>query len=357
MRPWFANPWAFSLLSLMPLLSVLGFFALRRRRQALARLGNRMTLEILIAPRPGWRLLRSLSMSVAMTLLATAIAGPQWGRDWSQSVAPGRDLVVVLDLSRSMFAEQPSRLERARSGLIDLIASLKQRGGHRVALVAFAGRPRVLCPLTHDYDHLREVVEALDMTGPPREVLATENEASGTRIGAGLREALDLHDPRHQGYQDTLLLSDGDDPLRDGEWRLPAAETRARGIPIHTVGLGDPGRDHTIPLGEDRTLEHEGQQVRTRLREEPLREIAEITDGTYTAVQTGAFPLGQLFRATIEPRPVREESDDTLPLLQQRYAWFLGGALGLLALDMLLGQRTRSHRALVALTKPGERGS
>ena len=70
--------------------------------------------------------------------LVLGIAGPQWGRDWTQPVAPGRDLVVVLDLSRSMFAEQPSRLHRARAGLVKLAEALKERGGHRVALIVFA---------------------------------------------------------------------------------------------------------------------------------------------------------------------------------------------------------------------------
>jgi Ca-activated chloride channel family protein len=345
---WFANPWAFGLLGLTPLLSLLGFFAARRRRRALARLGNLLTLEVLIASRPWRRFLRASALSLGLTLLVVGIAGPQWGRDWSQSVAPGRDLVVVLDVSRSMFAEQPSRLERARAALADLVRALKGHGGHRVALVAFAGRSTVLCPLTHDYDHFAETVAALDAQHLPRDVAATDDEVSGTRIGAGLREAAELLDPRYRGYQDVLLLSDGDDPASDGEWRLPAAEGRAREIPIHTVGLGDPDADSPIPLGDGRTLEHDGKPVRTRLREGPLREIAEMTEGIYIPARTKALPLGKLFREYIEGRPVREDSEDALPLYQQHYAWFLGAALALLAGEMALGGRTRSNRAAVA---------
>src|SRR5688500_19710345 len=113
-QDWFANPWAFWLFCLMPLLSVVGFFTLRRRRRALTRLGNLLTLEILISTRGWLRFVRACLVSLAMTLLVVGIAGPQWGRDWSQSVAPGRDLVIVLDLSRSMLAEQPSRLQRSK---------------------------------------------------------------------------------------------------------------------------------------------------------------------------------------------------------------------------------------------------
>src|SRR5262249_23508532 len=153
--------------------------------------------------------------SLGLTVLVIGIAGPQWGRDWTQAVAPGRDLVVVLDLSRSMLAEQPSRLHRARAGLINLAESLRERGGHRVARVVFAGRAKVVCPLTHDYDHFREAVEEIDADRLPPDIAPTDDDPSGTRIGAGIRAAVDLHDPRNRGFQDVLLLSDGDDPARD----------------------------------------------------------------------------------------------------------------------------------------------
>ncbi len=78
-------------------------------------------------------------MALGLIALILGTSGPQWGRDWDQSAAPGRDLVVVLDCSRSMFAETPSRLERAKTALLDLCDALKKRGGHRVALVVFAG--------------------------------------------------------------------------------------------------------------------------------------------------------------------------------------------------------------------------
>jgi Ca-activated chloride channel homolog len=339
---WFANPWAFPLLSLPPLVGLLGVFALRRRSRALARLGSQPALELLIAER-GWvRVLRGLLASLGLTLLVVGIAGPQWGRDWSQAAAPGRDLVVVLDLSRSMFAEQPSRLHRAQEGLVKLTETLKERGGHRVALVVFAARGRVVCPLTHDYDHFREVVEDLAPDRLPPDLGPTDDDPSGTRIGAGLRAAVELHDPRFAGYQDVILLSDGDDPARDGaEWRLPAAEARARGIPIHTVGVGDPDADSTIPTPDGPLQDPDGATVRTRLREGPLREIAEITDGVYIPAHTRALPLGRLFRERIESRPVRDDAEDSLPQYQQHYAWFLGGALALLSLSVVVSGFSR----------------
>jgi Ca-activated chloride channel family protein len=334
---WFANPWAFPLLSLPPLVGLLSIFALRQRNRALARLGSQPALELLVAERVWVRLLRGLLASLGLTLLVVGIAGPRWGRDWSQASAPGRDLVIVLDLSRSMFAEQPTRLHRAQEGLVSLSEALKERGGHRVALVVFAARGRVLCPLTHDYDHFRDVVEDLAPDRLPPDLGPDDDDASGTRIGAGLRAAVELHDSRFVGYQDIVLLSDGDDPARDGEWRLPAAEARARGIPIHTIGIGDPDADSTIPTPDGPLQDPAGAMVKTRLREAPLREMAEITGGVYVPAQTRALPLGRLFRERIESRPVRDDSEDALPQYHQHYAWFLGGALALLALSVVVG--------------------
>jgi Ca-activated chloride channel family protein len=345
LRHWFLNTWAFPLMGLMPLLGLLGAFALRRRKRALARLGNQPALELLVAER-GWvRLLRGFLASLGLTVLVVGMAGPQWGRDWTQAAAPGRDLVVLLDLSRSMFAEQPSRMHRAQQGLAKLAETLKERGGHRVGLVIFAGRAKVACPLTHDYDHFRETVEALDPDRLPPDIAPTEDDPSGTRIGTGIRAAVELHEPRFADYQDVLLLSDGDDPAHDGDWRRPAAEARARRIPVHTVGIGNPDEDSTIPTPAGPLKDEQGQPVQTRLREAPLREIAEMTEGVYIAAHTQALPLGRLFRERIESRPVREETEDSLPQYQQHYPWFLGGALALLSLSVVVSGFSRPRSA------------
>jgi Ca-activated chloride channel family protein len=342
LKHWFLNPWAFPLLGLMPLLGLLGAFALRRRSRALARLGSQPALELLVAER-GWvRLLRGFLASLGLTVLVVGIAGPQWGRDWTQAVAPGRDLVVVLDLSRSMFAEQPSRLHRAKAGLTDLAQTLRERGGHRIALVVFAGRARVACPLTHDYDHFRETVEDIDPGRLPPEIAPADDDASGTRIGSGISAAVALHEPRLEGYQDVLLLSDGDDPARDGgDWRLPAAKARARGIAVHAVGIGDPDMGSTIPTPSGPLQDDDGNPVTTRLREGPLREIAELTEGIYIPAHTQALPLGRLFRERIESRPVREDVEDSLPQYQQHYPYFLGAALGLLSCSVVVSGFSR----------------
>jgi Ca-activated chloride channel family protein len=357
LRHWFAHPqllegllqalrrpaWqvgtAFSLLTL--LLVVAGLILRRRRQNRLARFGSRLALQAVAGRRGGFRWLRRLGVTAGVVLLLGGMAGPQWGRDWSQPAAPGRDLVVVLDTSRSMLAQDvlPNRFERARQALADLSYSIQKRGGHRLALVVFAARARIVCPLTHDYNHFRMALADLDPLYPPPGLAPAGPESvSGTRIGAGLQLATKTHDPQFRGYQEILLLSDGDDPVKnEQEWRVGAAAALSRKIPVHTVGIGDPATDSPIPLAGEKVLRHNHEVVMTRLEEQTLELIARATGGTYTPARTGDLQLGELFRERIEPGVTHDPDADLPSLYEQHYVWFYGGALALLALEMAAG--------------------
>jgi Ca-activated chloride channel family protein len=342
--------------ALLPVLAVLAYRAERRRRKALTQLASPSSLTALLSPSAGFVWLRGICQNVGLVLLLVAAAGPQWGRDWGQTATVGRDLVFVLDLSRSMFAQDvlPNRLGRARAAVAELVeTTLRPRPGYRVALVLFAARAKIACPLTHDYNHFLETLLAINLDRPPDDLLPERDGASGTRIGAALHEAVQAFqqdeegDDDLRGYRDILLISDGDDPASDSasERRSGIARARAQHIPVHVVGVGDPESDAVIPF-------HYDQDVSTRLREGPLKDIARATDGTYTPAQQKAFSLGPLFQVCIERRP----GLDVLPVYRQRYPWFLGGALTLLSLEMLIGRRRRlellppASSALLALS-------
>lgn len=342
LRHWFANPWALWLLVLLPALGILATLARRRRRWCLAQLASRPTLAALTTGRRRFRALGALGSSMGLALLIAGIAGPQWGRDREQQMALGRDLVVVLDLSRSMLADDvvgnasPNRLGRARDALADLADEVQRRGGHRLALVVFAARAKVVCPLTRDYDHFREALANLDPADPLLEIgPGPEGPASGTRIGEGLRLAARTHEPRYHGHQDILLISDGDDPAQDEEWRAGIAAALEADIPVHTVGIGDPDNGGRIPQGSGYFL-YNGQEVRTRLQEKPLEQIARRTRGIYTPARTKALPLGELFTEQLAARPGHEDQEDVLPAYHQHYEWFFGGALVVLSMEVLL---------------------
>jgi Cu/Ag efflux protein CusF len=411
MHHWFAHPLILPVLALLLPLSLLAAWSARRRRQALARLGLRTSLGLLLALPRRWQRLRGLCMLFGLIALGIGMAGPQWGRDWQQSAAPGRDLVVVLDCSRSMLAETPSRLERARLALLDLVDAVEKRGGHRLALVAFAGRAKVVCPLTHDYDHFRATLDAIDTLPFDPDLSPVAGQSSGTRIGLGLIEGALAHDDFQRGkikkvdieknvvtitvdgkdqeltvtdetrfagvegikdsalkpgaevafkvsrkdgkpvlldlklggsrhdQGDILLVSDGDDPAHDGEWQDGIDKALALGIPVHVLGIGDPNQARPIRIGTT-VLLHDDKEVRTRLEETPLHAIAEQTKGIYWPARTRAVPLGQMYLDNIVALPMREQSDDTLPLYQQRYLWFLLPAFGLLVCASLFGDRS-----------------
>lgn len=346
--PWLARPQALWLLLVFPLLGAAATWAAYRRRRGLLRLGAFVPAEG--ARSRGAGFLQSLCRTAGLVALVLAVAGPQWGRDQSEATAPGRDVIVALDASRSMLARDmpgrssPSRLGWARDALKDLADRLQERGGHRIGLVVFAGRARLVCPLTEDYDHFREALAATDADDP---AVAPEpadgGPVSGTRIGEGLRLAADLHTPDADGRQDLLLVSDGDDPVADGEWRTGAAEARRRGMRVDVVGVGDPADASPVPLGDGVLRGPDGTRVLTRLEEKPLREIAASTGGIYVPAGRKDVALGRLYRETLQARATRDR-DEHVPVYRPQDVWFFAGALVFLTGDMLVGGRPRRQR-------------
>jgi Ca-activated chloride channel family protein len=336
----FAHPWLLLALTSLVLLAALGWWDQRQRRGALIRFGP---MALAGAQRDRGRL-RGWCITLGLLCVGIGLAGPQWGRDPGQATAPGRDLLVVLDCSRSMFAESPSRLERARSALLDIAATLRQQTGTRVGLVTFAARARIACPLTHDLDHFREVVAGLDLAAPDPD-LDSEEAVSGTRIGLGLELAVELHDGPVAGARDIILLSDGDDPARDGEWRRGIARAREQKIPVHCIGIGDPNAPHPLLLGPNRTpLLFNGKAVTTRLEEAPLQEIARLTGGRFLSADTRSLALGDYYLDIVASGPVREDAADPLPIHRQQPEWFLLAGFVLFSLSLLVPDRARFRK-------------
>ena len=257
--------------------------------------------------RPAGRWRSAVGWTLGLALLAVGAAGPHWGLGPPPPTAPGRDIVVVLDLSRSMLAQDalPSRLGKAKDALREFADAVQSRGGHRLALVAFAGEAAVICPLTHDYDHFPG--QARGSVGRP-----AANGTCAYGSGGSVRHA-DRRWPAASGRsarpavsrrQEILLLSDGDDPADDEEWRTGLAAAREAGVPVDVVGIGDPNADSPIPTETGRLTFH-GTEVRTRLHEAPLREIA---SRDRRRVHVGPAPapsaLDELF-----PRPDRVGAD------------------------------------------------
>lgn len=333
----FARADLFWLLLLLPMLGFLNRWAARRRRDTMARVGRPAAVAGQLTHPVARRRWLGVAYPLGWVALILGLCGPCWGKSDETGIAVGRDLVIVIDLSRSMQAPDmadpstPTRWQAARGGALDLLDGIARRGGHRVAVVVFAAHPKVMCPLTTDYDHVRAVIADLDGKYPPPEIRPrAAEEISGTRIGAALKAAVEAHDKRFPGYQDIILISDGDDPADDKEWVRGADEARKAQIPVQTVGVGDPFEDYVLAFGEE--------LAPTRLREEPLKQIAAETRGHYVAARRTTPQLGEFFRTHLEPLAGRSVSDEALPLPKERYSWFLAAALGLFVLGWLRGR-------------------
>ena len=157
-----------------------------------------------------WSRSRILALAGALVLLTVAAVGFRTG--WSSvATAAGHDVAIVIDASRSMLAKDamPDRLTRAKDLAREIVTSLAG-GGNRVAVVAFAAQPKVVVPLTYDLNHARSAIAEIEIDSTP-------GDTSGTRIGAGIYQAVRVLTVG-RGAGSIILLSDGDDPVKDGEW-------------------------------------------------------------------------------------------------------------------------------------------
>lgn len=312
-----------------------------RRRRALRRLAEAPTSGPLLLVNRRRQALKAALFLAAAALIAFALVGPQLGQVIDEPAAGpshGRDVLIVLDVSRSMLAEDvaPSRLARARADVRDLAASLERRGSYRVGLIAFADRAALLCPLTTDFRCFDEELSRASL-----ETLRLRGDAGdeGTAIGLALHRAAVAVNKQAAAYTDVLLLSDGGDMEED---TLAAAdELKSLGVPVHALGLGDPDQGALIPtVGRDGRrgyFEYKGEAVRTKLEEDVLRGITERTGGEYVAVRTGFVELDRWYGTMVAGKVVRElQSTGRSPTFIHRFQFALLPAVLLLLLEALL---------------------
>ncbi len=273
---------------LVPVTGVLLFYAHRRRQQTATRFIDPGMARRLIPPVSTTRIsLRTTLLMVAVGLLIVAAARPRFGVVIEPVSARGVDLVVLLDVSRSMLAEDvaPNRMDRAKSDILDLLPKLE---GDRVGLIAFAGAPVELVPLTMDQGFFRMALDNVDPDSAPR---------GGSLIGDAIRRAMEVMEERHDRDQVIILITDGED--HDSFPLEAARQAGERGIRIISIGLGDTGEGARIPRrNEDGTItytQHDGQEVWSKMDESLLEKIAVETSGAWIPARTRAYDLGQIY--------------------------------------------------------------
>jgi len=339
----FVYPWLLLLLSAVPVVGLLWLWLFRRSRQR---------LSLLIAPALQPKLMPARSSATfyiqfvlvmtGLTLLVFAAARPQWGRKDEKVFTRGRNLVIALDVSRSMLAADvhPNRLERAKTDIMDLIDDLE---GDRAALLAFRNKGSLLCPLTTDYAFLRQALDGVSPESAPR---------GETDLGDAIRKSLEALDPALDEYNAILLISDGED--LKGDALVAAADAAKRNIPIFTVGIGDESGT-TIPGESGKGVQtFKGTDVKTKLVKETLSAIAAASNGRYIPLGTAGTAhttLGSIYRRHLRQIAAKEQQEQIENRYQERYQLFLfPAALCLLAAawfsrGRLCGNRTRKQES------------
>ncbi|RMF22796.1 MAG: VWA domain-containing protein, partial [Deltaproteobacteria bacterium] len=279
---------------------VAAFFALalfleRRRTGAVSAFVSAALQERLVRrPSSRRRILALVFFTLSATSLTVALMRPQWGLRLISMPRAGAEIMICLDVSRSMLAEDvaPNRLERAKADLRDLLTYLE---GDQVGLIAFAGRATVLAPLTPDFGFLRLV---LDQAGPHSVT------RGGTRLEEPIRKAVEGFGEAGEVSRSIILVTDGED--HDSFPLEAAKEAAERGIKILAIGFGDEAGSEIVitdpDTGARRVLrDADGNVVKSRLDGEMLRQIALATDGAYVPAGTGVLDLKSIYERHIAP--------------------------------------------------------
>ncbi|UCF43279.1 MAG: VWA domain-containing protein [Planctomycetota bacterium] len=280
---------------------------------------------------------KAFLLIAAFVTIVAALTEPKWNPQAQKIKRAGRDVVILLDTSRSMLAEdiKPSRLERSKIAVRDLLERLT---GDRIAIVTFAGNATVKCPLTQDYAFVRMVLADISTESTSR---------GGTMIGDAIRKATEeVFDRQSREYKDIILITDGED---HDSFPVQAAEKAAtEGIRIIAIGLGDEAEGSRIPItepdGRQTFLKYEGAEVWSKLDADTLRKVVYATDsGKYLSVEPGTtLDLGEIYTRLIDSAEKRELESVTMMKYDEKFQIFLALGIGLILCEALISERKKA---------------
>ena len=330
----FGNPiWLWALL----LLPVLAFFFARAEQRGAEKLqlfvAARLLPQLAGTVNRGRRIFRFVLLLLVLALVIVSLARPRWGYTYDEVKRKGLDLLLAVDVSRSMLSNdvQPNRLERVKLATQDLINELQ---GDRVGLIAFAGRAFLQAPLTIDYNAAIDSINELDTKIIPE---------GGTNISEAIALATRTFGKSATGNRALIIFTDGEE--LSGDAVKAAKEAADAGVRIFTVGVGTPGGS-LIPIQSENggtafVKDAKGEVVKSKLDETRLREVAEAADGFYLHLENGPRIMKQLFTEGLGKMKVAEINARLSRKAIERYEWPLAGAILLFALALLINDRQR----------------
>jgi Ca-activated chloride channel family protein len=277
--------------------------------------------------------LRRTLYAAGLLALSLALMQPTWGADVRRVEQRGVDLLVCLDVSRSMLARDvpPSRLQYAQR---EIRALCERTRGDRLGLVVFAGQARLAVPLTRDMDTFADLVDLTDPLSVGR---------GGTDLGAALTAALAAFAGQSGAHEAVLLITDGEDHEQGG---LRAAEAcRQRNITVHCVGIGSPLGSKIViqsERGEAFLRTRSGEDVVSKLDAAGLRQMAEATGGVFVDAGSAPRPLVELYQTRIQDMARKAVDEGEQRGRKNRFQWPLLVAFVLLLLELATSERRRT---------------
>jgi Ca-activated chloride channel homolog len=331
----FANPQILPLLLIVPALAVYFLFAFRKKKKLLLTFAENALLEKISSANPARQKIKTTLLVLALFFMTISLARPQFGSKLVEVKQKASDIVIAVDVSKSMLAEdiKPSRLDKAKSLLSMLI---NQLGGNRVGIIAFAGVAFWQCPLTLDIAGANLFLEIMDTNLIP---------LPGTSIGGAIRLGVKGLSTSAPGTKAIVLLTDGED--HDSDPLGAAALAQSQGIKIFTIGFGNPAGE-PIPLKDESgkfsgyKKNKKGEVVMSKMDEALLTKVALETGGEYFRAEGGNIDI-TLLLDKLGGLEKKQTSSRLNRQLEDRYQYFLFLGLLLLLIEYFIPETKRRN--------------
>ncbi|MBP5558325.1 MAG: VWA domain-containing protein [Bacteroidales bacterium] len=326
---YFASPAYFWLLLLVPVIPIVYGIIRALRARRIRRFGDPSLVRQLMpswSGAKGW--VRVVLLSLAWLMFSLGLARPEMGAKLREHEARGAEIMICLDVSNSMLAQDysPSRLDRAKLAISRVVDKL---AGDRIGLIIFAGTSFVQLPITTDYVSAKMFLGNIDTGSVP---------VQGTAIGEAVKTAMKSFSAQSEKSRAIIVITDGENHEDDA---VDAAKQAGElGIKVYTIGVGSL-QGQPIPVEGGLLKDRDGNIVVTRLDETTLRKMADVSGGAYVHAGNEEFGLGPIVD-DIKKMEAERYSSVVFEEYDELFMYFFAAALALFALEMLIGER--KHR-------------
>jgi len=320
------------LIALIPVFFIVYGLMRRVRKKRIVRFGDASLVESLtpnVSKRKGW--VKLVFLSLAWLSLCVGMARPQLGATLKEQEVKGVEIMIALDVSNSMLAEDysPNRLERAKLAISKLTDRLQ---GDRVGLIVFAGQAFVQLPITADYVSAKIFLNSINTESVP---------IQGTEMGDAIVTACRSFSPESQNSRAIILITDGEN--HEGDPVKAAGQAVETGARVFTVGVGS-SEGKPIPMNGELLKDRDGNIVVSRLDEKTLKDIADAGNGMYVRAGNSEFGLNPIID-DIQSMEARQYQSMVFQDFDEQFMYFFGMALFFIVLAFLISDR-RSGREI-----------